>query len=308
MPSADALPACAIELHAPAKINLFLKVTGRRPDGYHLLLTLMCCVSLYDIVRLSIGPGPGRLFCNHPEVPADESNLAVRAIRRFFQAWGSDKAQDAACISLNLEKRIPIGAGLGGGSSDAAAVLSGLNHLFGYPLAGSELARIGLSLGADVPFFLFGRPAIATGIGEKLQPYGQLPAYKVLLVYPGFSVSTAEVYKNLNLRLTKCKKRLRYPSFKKEKFNVDQHLCNDLESVTALRSPEINQIKDQLLKSGALGALMSGSGSTVFGLFQDAEQARLAERAIAGETHWQSFLVDLLNEPAVMKKGRVPTG
>jgi 4-diphosphocytidyl-2-C-methyl-D-erythritol kinase len=290
----DAISACALDLRAPAKINLFLKVSGRRADGYHLLFSLMCCVGLYDIVRISIGPGKRRVVCNDPGLPANESNLAVRAISRFFEAWNPNRDQGADRVSLRLEKRIPVGAGLGGGSSDAAAVLRGLNQLCGHPLSRAKLARIGLDLGADVPFFLFGKPAIATGIGEKLQPYAQLPPYKVLLVYPGFGVSTAEVYKNLNLRLTNCKKRLRYSSFKKEKFNVDQHLCNDLESVTASRFPEIDRIKNQLLSLGACGALMSGSGSTVFGLFQDADQARLAQGAMAAEIHWQTFLADLL--------------
>ena len=155
---------------------------------------------------------------------------------------------------------------------------------------------LGLSLGADVPFLLFQKPALASGVGEKLEAYpARLPS-NVLIVYPGFWVSTAEVFQNLNLRLTKCKKKITKPSLMKTGYNVSRHLCNDLEAVTESKYPEIKSVKDQLIKQGALGALMSGSGPTVFGLFSDQEKAGQAMQAIGRKPHWNAYLTEIIYE------------
>jgi 4-diphosphocytidyl-2-C-methyl-D-erythritol kinase len=153
---------------------------------------------------------------------------------------------------------------------------------------------MGSLLGADVPFFLFGRPAIAKGIGEQLASYEKLKDYTILLVCPEFAVSTAWVYKNLNLRLTKCEKKLKNFLFGKPLYEVGQHLCNDLESVTTERHPEILQIKQKLIEMNAKGALMSGSGPSVFGIYEEPARAESAYDALAREGNWQVFITKAL--------------
>jgi 4-diphosphocytidyl-2-C-methyl-D-erythritol kinase len=282
-----------MKLLSPAKINLFLAVTGKRPDGYHELCMLMCAVSLYDTITLIFDADSRSqkigVFCDAPDVPSDESNLAHKAASLFLKHAGIRGSMD-----IFIEKNIPAGAGLGGGSSNAATVLSGLNQHYGFPFSREKLMEMGLKLGADVPFFIFGKPAIATGIGEKLEIYKTLSSFKVLLVYPGFSVSTASVYKNLKLGLTTCKKKIIKASFKDRTFNPEHHLCNDLETVTASLYPEIATIKSLLCEQGARGALMSGSGSAVFGLFSDAEGAEAAKRNFSQNKKWKIFVADML--------------
>ncbi|MDL1980742.1 MAG: 4-(cytidine 5'-diphospho)-2-C-methyl-D-erythritol kinase, partial [Deltaproteobacteria bacterium] len=185
-------------------------------------------------------------------------------------------------------------AGLGGGSSNAAFILLGLNQYYGCPFSRDELIAMGLSIGADVPFFIFQKPALASSIGEKLEAYQKLDPFKVLVIYPGISVSTSDIYKNLNLGLTKCKKKLRSFCFNEQNFEVDQHLCNDLETVTASRYPDIIEAKKALLYYGARGALMSGSGPAVFGLFSDSDKAQKAYHIISKNNKWELFRADML--------------
>jgi len=287
-----------VTVKAPAKINLFLYITGKRPDGYHNLFSLMCPVALYDTVRLTFGTGGIAVTCDYPGVPEDSSNLAVHAAARFFDAAFDGKMPPAAGgLTIHIEKKIPLGAGLGGGSSDAAAVLRALNHYFGHPLSTSSLMNLGAGIGADVPFFIFGAPALASGIGDRLEPFPRLTPWTVLLVYPNEPVSTAWVYKNLNLRLTKDEKKLSKFHFDGRIFNVDNDLVNDLEAVTVRAHPVIKEIKRLLLAHGAAGAMMTGSGSTVFGLFTDAGQAESA-RTILGynqqSQNWTLYVADLL--------------
>lgn len=280
-----------MKIFSPAKINLFLQITGKRPDGYHDLFSLMCCIGLYDTVSLDVGVKETAVSCDHPLVPEDETNLAFAAADLFYK---NSKKNDG--VKIFIQKQIPVAAGLGGGSSNAAAVFLGLNRYYGYPFSMDELMSMGLSIGADVPFFIFRKPATASGIGEKLEVYPGLKKLKILLVFPGFSVSTAAVYKNLNLRLTKCKKKLKKAPLKKCGFDASLHLCNDLESVTASNYPVINTIKEQLLKHGAVGALMSGSGPTVFGLFSDPGSARKAKDAFDPDTHVEIYLSKIINK------------
>ena len=155
---------------------------------------------------------------------------------------------------------------------------------------------MGRSIGADVPFFIFQKAAFATGIGEKLEAYAKPLPYSLLLIYPEIRVPTQEVYRNFNLRLTKCKKKLKKAPLKKCGFDASLHLCNDLESVTASNYPVINTIKEQLLKHGAVGALMSGSGPTVFGLFSDPGSARKAKDAFDPDTHVEIYLSKIINK------------
>ena len=276
-----------MEIESPAKINLFLHILGKRPDGYHELSTLMCCVTLYDMLSIDTGYKNISVSCTDPEIPTDEKNHAYRAADLFLK-----KLDKKDGVRIHINKKIPVGGGLGGGSSNAAAVLSGLNKLFGNPFTLSEIMKMGLEIGADVPFFLFKKPALATGIGDNLEECPVKIPYKVLIIYPGFGVSTKDVYNNLNLRLTNCKKKLKSSPFERE-FDPEL-LCNDLESVTASRHPEINEVKEALFKTGAKGALMSGSGSSVFGLFPDYDSAITANKALSINSKWRAFLADVI--------------
>lgn len=283
-----------MRLLAPAKINLFLQVTGKRVDGYHDLVTIMCCIGLYDTITLSFDTRGISLICNDPDIPDDEANLAHRAASLFIGSLSKEEGNKPKGVKISIEKKIPIGAGLGGGSSDAAAVFLGLNRYYGHPFSRSELERFGFEVGADVPFFIFGKPALVQGAGEKLAPFKGLKPYQILLVYPGFSVSTAEVYRKLNLGLTKSKKQHKSSRFIKQDFNVESHFHNDLEQVTATEYPDILKIKKTLLTHGAAAALMSGSGPTVFGLFLSPDKARQAKNSLSKHLRWKLFLADLL--------------
>lgn len=280
-----------MKILSPAKINLFLQITGKRSDGYHDLVTLMCCIGLYDMVSLVFGAKETTVSCVHPNVPEDETNLAFGAASLFFKTLNKNEG-----VKISIEKKIPVSAGLGGGSSNAAAVLLGLNRYYGYPFSRDELMSMGLSIGADVPFFIFRKPAIASGIGEKLEAYDRLEKLKILLVFPGFGVSTVEVYKSLNLGLTKCKKKLRYLLLNKQSFDPGYHLCNDLETVVASKYPGIFAAKEALMGQGALGALMTGSGPTVFGLFSNFDKARKAGRTLSQNDKWELYHADMITQ------------
>jgi len=288
-----------LRIKSPAKINLFLHVTAKRSDGYHDLLSLMCCISLYDNITLSPSSCQGiEICCMHASVPENHTNLAYRAAALFFRELGCDPAfpesGEKNGLRIKIEKNIPVAAGLGGGSSNAAAVLSALNSVYDHPFSMATLSNMGLSLGADVPFFLFGKPAIAAGIGEKLTDYAKLRHFTLMLVCPEFSVSTAAVYKKLNLRLTKCEKKLKKFLFGEPVFDVRQHLCNDLELVTTVLHPEILQIKQKLMDLNANGALMSGSGPAVFGVFTESDKARFAYDVLAENDNWRVFIAETL--------------
>ena len=283
-----------MKIFSPAKINLFLHVTGKRPDGYHDLVTLMCCIGLYDTVALKIGAPKTVISCSDTSVPQDETNLAFRAADCFYDQLSRHPEKKCEPLEIHIDKRIPVSAGLGGGSSNAAAVLLGLNQYYGHPYTQAELLDMGQSIGADIPFFIFHQPAIASGIGEHLEPYSGLQSHHILLVHPGFEVSTAAVYNNLDLGLTNCQKKLKKVLLKKQTFNASDHLCNDLETVTVKKYPEIALVKENLMHQGASGALMSGSGPAVFGLFSDAIQARSACEALAQHQNWRLFLADII--------------
>lgn len=286
---ASAAERPGIRLRAPAKINLCLAVTGRREDGYHDVFSLMAAVDLCDTLRVVPGGTGVTVHCSAPGVPEDETNLAARAARAFFAAAGRPPA-----AGIHIDKRIPVGAGLGGGSSDAAAVLRGLNRHFRNPIDPATLHRLAAGLGADVPFFLSARPALATGIGDRLTPFDGLAPASVVIVYPGVCVPTAEVYRRLKMRLTTCQKKSKVSALKARSFDPARHLCNDLEPVAGRLYPVIPEAKSALLELGAAGALMTGSGSAVFGLFADARQAARARDAIERRSGWRSFRARLL--------------
>lgn len=273
----------ALSLRAPAKINLYLEITGQRADGYHTIRTVMQKISLYDRVELALGAGEGiALTCPGSSLPADSSNLVHKAAWHFHQALRAREIP-LCRVTVSLGKQIPVAAGLGGGSSDAAAVLLGLNRLYQYPLSSRELFDIGLALGADIPFFL--QPAaisLGRGIGEILSSVVSGPVLNLVLVNPGFSVSTKWAYENFVL--TESAKEISLARSRamewwrlceqgtKQSFPLDC-LYNDLEQVTAARYGAIQEIKQALRNCGACSTLMSGSGPTVFGVFAEAKQA-----------------------------------
>lgn len=262
-----------LSLRAPAKINLFLKVLGRRADGYHELATWMQKLELADDITLAACPSGISLHCRGADVGAAENNLAYRAALLFFKETG---LQGGAAITL--VKNIPVAAGLGGGSSDAAAVLTGLNRLYAAGLDERKMMELGLLLGADVPFFVADcRAAIATGVGEKLRQKESLPGCLFVLVNPGFPVSTKWVFENFdsaqpaNFALTIEDNA--YILRRAFDGSLPAKLFNDLERVTAARYPEVAMLKKELAAAGASEALMSGSGPTVFGIFTDSALA-----------------------------------
>ena len=266
---------------APAKINLCLHVLGRLESGYHELAMAMQRVDLYDDIQIKLGGLPGiRVVCPGMPLTAGEENIAARAARLFLEETQIDVG-----IDIEINKQIPVAAGLGGGSSDAATVLLGLSELLGVDLGSDRLLKMGSRLGADVPFFVFQQSAWATGIGTRLEPLSALPEVAYLLVNPGIAVSTAGVYRSL--QLTKGGKLANLPRFSVvSRDDLCAALHNDLESVTLEQFPLIAKIKQQLLDQGALGALMSGSGATVFGVYPDFAAARQAGEILVTESHW----------------------
>jgi len=198
-------------------------------------------------------------------------------------------------LHIDIKKRIPMGGGLGGGSSDAASVLTGMNRLLGSPANREELMQMGLKLGADVPFFIFKGPAVAEGIGEKLSPATGLPKLWLILLTPGIEISTASIFQKFNLRLTKLRESLSINCFNFNLSRVIENMHNDLEEVTLQSYPQVAEAKGILIKNGAAGALMSGSGSTVFGLYDNsvaAENALSGIKRDIGSRCWPTFLAN----------------
>jgi len=288
-----------IELSATAKVNLALEILGRRADGYHEIVTVMQAVELSDRIVLEDTESLD-LRTTDRQVPRDASNLALRAALALHEAAGV-----GAGARITLDKRIPVAAGLGGGSADAAAVLLGLNRLWRlrWPLA--RLAQVGATLGMDVPFFLRGGTAFATGRGEKVDRIPGM-ALALVLVNPRFASSTAEAYGRLTAAMYSDGARARavvaaLGSRRAER--VAQSLYNGLEATVAPVHPEIGQMKAALLAAGALGALMSGSGPTVFGIARSLDHARQIRRRVQ-RASWECWAVRTLAGPSVRVRER----
>ena len=270
----DTASSPVLTVKAPAKINLFLRIVGRRPDGYHEIESFMQKVALSDQLHLSAGNEGVSLACPGTDLPEDDGNLVFRAAQLFFKTIGKRPG-----VRIVLEKNIPVAAGLGGGSSDAAATLHGLNNLFGAGLSHEQLLEMARPLGADVPFFVAPHSAaMASGIGDCLQGAVPLTDVWILLVNPGFPVSTKWVYENLPLTTNSnpyilARGRKLPEDFFSNLLALTAEQGNDLEAVTIKRYPQIEEIKETMKQAGAAAALMSGSGPTVFGLFLSEETA-----------------------------------
>jgi 4-diphosphocytidyl-2-C-methyl-D-erythritol kinase len=269
-----------ISKRAPAKVNLHLKILRKREDGYHDLATLMQRISIYDEMTFQQLDRGIILDCpGHPELE-NQQNIVYRAAEMIIQRTGWSHG-----IHISLEKHIPVAAGLGGGSSNAATTLLTLNEMMGTPFNQRELMQLGATLGADVPFFIYEQTAWAFGIGDRLEEVVDIPPLFFLLINPGFELSTKTVYENLNFALTKEPIHYSIPRFLNV-HDVVEGLHNDLESVSTALYPIIGTLKDLLLGHGAIGALMSGSGPTVFGVFQGEEETIQARNALIQVGGW----------------------
>jgi 4-diphosphocytidyl-2-C-methyl-D-erythritol kinase len=282
---------------SPCKVNLLLNVLGRRADGFHELETIMLPLPLYDELRFEHASGEVRLTCNHPDLPTDRTNLIIRAVESFFAAIGRRHG-----VSIHLEKRVPLAAGLGGGSANAAITLRALNEMFDQPLDETHLARLAAELGFDVPFFLQEQPALATGRGERIEAFGPLVALNgrwILLVHPGFGVSTVWAYRELvhypDLlngqpgRAVAMISALREGDFA----SVCAQLYNALEGPVLRKYPLLSVFQDFLRQNDAPGCRMSGSGSTTFALAADEAQAcelQARFRQHFGDCFWTTAL------------------
>jgi 4-diphosphocytidyl-2-C-methyl-D-erythritol kinase len=269
---------------APAKINLFLRVLRKRADGYHDIVSLMQKITLYDELIFSPRSQGVVLNCPGTNLPTNDNNLVIRAVKAIF-----DYCDYQSGMEITLVKKIPLTAGLGGGSSDAATTLIALNQICSLKLKKDELIKLGAKIGADVPFFVFGNNALASGVGDQLESLQTLPKLNLVLIKPQFELSTKMVYENLNLRLTRGKNNYSIPRFLKMG-DIIRELHNDLESVSLEMHPELADLKKMLLRHGALGALMSGSGPTVFGIFRNGKEAKQALEVIEKEVSGQYML------------------
>ncbi len=276
--------ADTITVEAPAKINLWLSVLGRRDDGYHRLRMVNTLVDHCDIVEVELGGEQIIVECDHPSVPLDQTNLAVRAARALLENIKGPKPG----VKIRIDKRIPVAGGLGGGSSDAASVLLALDRLLDLKTDGEKLKRLGLGIGADVPFFLFGSPAIVEGIGENFFQIGPLPDWTYVLATPRLEVKAAWAYRKLDQMVFNDKLRLTKPAqsdilvYLRESTlsTVPDRLINDLEAPVIGAYPIIARIKRCMLDFGAVASVMSGSGPTVIGLYGDPRDAILAEQKL----------------------------
>ena len=284
-----------ITLQAPAKLNLTLDVLGRRPDGYHDLRMVMQSISLWDTVYLSLPGGPGeiRVRTSDAALPDGPDNLAWKAADAFFTAAGLP----AQAVEITITKRIPFCAGMAGGSSDAAAVLRGLGQLLRPELDGETLEKIGEKVGSDVPFCVRGGTALAEGRGEQLRTMPGLPPCFLAVCKPAFGLSTPALFARMDACTPEKRpdtERMSRALAAGELETTAGLLCNVFEEVlTAEEAEEIGAIRSGLLAAGALGAVMTGSGPTVFGIFRREDDARRAIQAVSGNGR-QGFVVQPL--------------
>ena len=286
-----------VRVSAPAKVNLILRVLDRRPDGYHNLWSLMQTVALEDQVSVRLCPDSTelRLFCDDPALPTDGRNLVTRAATLVLNE-AHRQSQRRVGVEIHLAKRIPAGGGLGGGSSDAAATIVGLNRLLGLGWSAEEMARVGQSLGSDVPFFFFAPSAVIRGRGEEVVPVVLTGERWVVLVNPGFPIETRWAYE----RLAGARRGVRQLSEGLRRLDGKAALSwdeviplmeNDFEEALTPVHQMIGTIKAELVSLGAEAALLSGSGATVFGIFRDENSARRARETVSLTEGRRAFAV-----------------
>jgi 4-diphosphocytidyl-2-C-methyl-D-erythritol kinase len=283
-----------VTVHAPAKINLVLRILDHRPDGYHNVWSLMQTVGLEDKLSISINPGHSaiNLHCDDPSLKADRSNLVYRAAAAVLEQSGQ-----AVGLDIALAKRIPMGAGLGGGSSDAAATISGLNRILKLEWSPKQMAQVGQTLGSDVPFFFFSPAATVSGRGGIVTPVRIMESRWVVLVNPSFAVETKWAYRQLSESRTRVVPISRLHAMLDAEAELSwkqvlEAVENDFEAPVFHAYPLLRDIKQRLTDRGAEVALLSGSGATVFGIFQDEAGARSAQASFRNERTFKVFVAE----------------
>jgi len=285
---------------APAKVNLFLRIVGRRADGYHLLDSLMVPISLHDHLYVRCAPCPTAplpqitVRVDTHDVPAGPDNLAHRAAALFLA-----ETRTSLKVDIRIRKRIPVGSGLGGGSSDAAATLLALNRTLGLPYQCKELAEMGARLGADVPFFVYGRPGRVRGIGEQITVLDLPTPLSLVVCSDGCVLPTKQVYAMVEPSLTRRKPAISIDALVSGRGPLSRVLVNDLETAAVKIHPEVLSLKARLMEQGAQGALMTGSGSAVFGVWPNDQQARTAARRLRRHGLWAAAVRTLAVSPAL---------
>jgi 4-diphosphocytidyl-2-C-methyl-D-erythritol kinase len=271
-----------ITLRSYAKINWTLDVLWRREDGYHEIRTILQTISLHDLLRISPLPDEIEIICSDDRVPCDQRNLVHRAAALLRQAGGIKLG-----ARIQIEKRIPVAAGLGGGSSNAAAALVGLARIWGLKLGRRKLLELAAQLGSDVPFFLIGGTALAIGRGQEVYPLEETSCDMILLANPGLQLETSKVYAALSLTEKKSGFIISFSLLAAGKIHELPLLAkNQLEEEVLAAHPEVAQLKRRLMELGACCAIMSGSGATVFGIFDNSEQIERARAALAQSGIW----------------------
>jgi 4-diphosphocytidyl-2-C-methyl-D-erythritol kinase len=269
-----------------AKINLCLYVLKKRPDGYHDIFSVMQAIDLYDQLALHKTEKGIVIRCDHPDVPKDENNLAYQAADLLFKERNLKEG-----VRIEIEKRIPVSSGLGGGSSNAAFTLKGMNQLFDLKIPFDKLHSLAERIGSDVPFFLYSGQTVAKGRGERIVPIRLYGGYWLVLICPNLMISTRGVYENVKIDLTEDRSfiNLHFCENKDEFFETLRQSDNELEKVVIRRHKIIEQIKKIMEDCGAIKSSMSGSGPTVYGVFEKKPQAEEVARKLT-RSDWQIFL------------------
>ncbi len=292
-----------VTIRAHAKINLDLRVLGMRPDGFHELRTVFQAIALHDTITCIPRPGPFALECDAAGVPLDRSNLVWRAAEAMWRAVR--RTGPLRDLTIRLDKRIPLQAGLGGGSADAAATLMALARVWSIDVRPAQVTDVAATLGADVPFFLAGGTALGLGRGDEIYPLTDLPRHWIVLLVPGFGVSSGDAYRWYDdERESGHGHGAREPQYVPGPWpSRAAQMINDLEVAIARHHPEIEQMKAALRRAGALAAVMSGSGSAVFGLFQKRSDAMRAVDRLSG-SGWQVLVTESLGRDEYARLSR----
>ncbi|MCH7760590.1 4-(cytidine 5'-diphospho)-2-C-methyl-D-erythritol kinase [candidate division TA06 bacterium] len=284
----------SLTLKSYGKVNLGLQVLGKRKDGYHEIETVLTTVDLYDEIILTPSREGIRVRTDHPNLPTDERNLVYQAARLLFKSpylpplSKGRKGDFHEGVEIFIRKRIPIGGGLGGGSSNGATVLKGLSDLFQIPLSNGDLMELAKELGSDLPFFLKGGTALATGRGETLQSLSHPLPFWLVIVYPGFPISTPWAYRKLDLTIPHQSLKILVEAIEKGDLStVASKLNNSFEEVMFRDCPALKVVKERLLCHGALGASLSGSGSSCFGICEDGDSALRIASHFGNNRKWK---------------------
>jgi len=286
-----------VKFKSYAKINLSLDVTGKREDGYHLLKMVMQSISLHDEIDIELKQESGVILTtDKPYIPVDDRNIAKKAADLFLRRINSDKG-----VKIHITKNIPVAAGLAGGSTNGGTVLRVLNKMFNYPVSEGELLELGLELGADVPFTMVGGTALCEGVGEKITQLKDFSDHTIVLVKPPFGISTSAVFKSLKIDMIRIHPETENLIEAIEKDDLDSavlYMKNVLENVSLNKHPVLRKIKTELTRYGALTSLMTGSGPSVFGFFNDEMKSKWASEKMVVKNP-ETFVIKTIDRATV---------